>query len=437
MIYILSFLILLLSLGVVVFFRKSEVLRKEKENISKQLKDKEEEFFSLKMEMIKIQTIAEEEKKASIEKLSLLENAKEKLTDTFKALSSETLQKSNTSFLQLAKESFDKLYEKSESSLDKKHNVLKEMLNPVKETVAKLDANMKEMEKERKTDHATLNQQIKHMLETETALKEETKTLVNALKAPHIRGRWGELQLRRIVELSGMVNHCDFVEQKQSNQEDSLHRPDMVIQLPGNKQIIVDAKTPFEAFYAAQSAKDEDERLSKLKLHAKHIRQHIISLGKKSYFESFENVPEFVVLFLPSEGFFSAALEQDPSLIEIGVDQKVILATPITLIGLLRAIAYGWKQEKISLHAKEIHSLGKELYKRICDMQAHITKLGKSITTSIDSYNKMLGSLEYRVLVSARKFEKLGVSLDDECLDASNFIENSVKPLTSIEMIEH
>ncbi|MCH9631642.1 MAG: hypothetical protein S4CHLAM37_16660 [Chlamydiia bacterium] len=295
---------------------------------------------------------------------------------------------------------------------------------------------MKEIEKDRKSDQATLKEQIKHMMETETALKEETRTLVNALKAPHIRGRWGELQLRRIVELSGMVNHCDFVEQKQSDLQESLHRPDMVIKLPGNKQIVVDAKTPFEAFYAAQSTKDDAERLTKLKQHAKHIRKHIIDLGRKAYFESFDNVPEFVVLFLPSEGFFSAALEQDPSLIEIGVDQKVILATPITLIGLLRAIAYGWKQEKISLHAKDIHTLGKELYKRICDMQGHITKLGKNLTSSVDSYNKMLGSLESRVLVSARKFEKLGVSIDDESLDPSKFVEHAIKPLTSSELIE-
>ncbi|PCI92831.1 DNA recombination protein RmuC [Candidatus Aerophobetes bacterium] len=436
MLYILSFLTLILFSVCFLFYKKVESARFQKEKLSLELKEKEEKLFTLSLEMTRIKTIAEGEKKSADEKLKLLENAKEKLTDTFKALSSETLAKNNSSFLQLAKESFEKHFEKSESSLDKKHHILKELFNPVKESMTKLDMGMKEIEKDRKSDQATLKEQIKHMMETETALKEETRTLVNALKAPHVRGRWGELQLRRVVELSGMVNHCDFVEQKQSDHEESLHRPDMVIQLPGNKQIIVDAKTPFEAFYAAQATKDDAERLTKLKLHAKHIRKHIIDLGRKAYFESFDNVPELVVLFLPSEGFFSAALEQDPSLIEIGVDQKVILATPITLIGLLRAISYGWKQEKISLHAKDIHTLGKELYKRICDMQSHITKLGKNLTSSVDSYNKMLGSLESRVLVSARKFERLGVSLDDEALDPSKFVEHAVKPLTSPELIE-
>ena len=199
----------------------------------------------MKLEMTKQKAISEEEKKASEEKLKLLESAKSSLAETFKALSLESLEKSNVSFLQLAKESFEKLHEKSESSLDKKHQVLKEILNPVKDTISKLDTGMKELEKERKTDHATLKEQIKHMVDAEAALKNETHTLVNALKAPHIRGRWGELQLKRIVELSGMVNQCDFYEQKQSDLEDSLQRPDMVIRLPGSKQIVVDCKNAF------------------------------------------------------------------------------------------------------------------------------------------------------------------------------------------------
>ena len=277
----------------------------------------------------------------------------------------------------------------------------------------------------------SLKEKLGQMIDQEKELKQETQSLIRALRTPNVRGRWGEIQLRRVAELSGMVNHCDFVEQKQ-DLEDGRSRPDMIINLPGNRQVIVDAKTPFEAYLDAMQTTDEDKRDAKLKLHAKHVRQHIVGLGKKAYWQKFDQTPEFVVLFLPSEGFFSAALEQDPTLIEIGVDQGVIIATPMTLIGLLRAVSYGWKQERLSQSAEEIAALGKELYKRLIDMQGHILKLGKSLGSSVENYNKMIGSYESRVLVSGRKFQKMGIGIEDES-EPSKLLEQMPRNLIEQE----
>ena len=336
----------------------------------------------------------------------------------------------------LANATLEKFQERAEGTFEKKSHAIHELFTPVKETLVKLGEGMQQIEKERKGDHAVLKEQIKNMAETEKELREETSMLIRALRMPIVRGRWGEMQLRRVVELCGMVNHCDFFEQQQEDTLEGKLRPDMIIKLPGDKQVIVDAKTPFEAYFDAMQEDDEKIKETKLKQHAKHVRMHIVSLGKKAYWESFQPTPEFVVLFLPSESFYSAALEQDPSLIEIGIDQKVVIATPMTLIGLLRAIAYGWKQETLTKHTKDIYELGKELYKRICDMHEHITKLGKSLSGSVESYNKMVGSLETRVLVSARKFQLLGIGVQEDAMDPTYLVEQSPRLLTAVEYLE-
>ncbi len=371
----------------------------------------------------------EEFKIHSEEKLKLIEESQKTLKESFKMLSVEALEKNNSQFLNLAKEAFEKTQEKVTGDLDKKKDVIKEMFAPIKESMYKMGEGMQKLEKERKADQEGLKERLSLMISQEKELKKETQALTRALRTPNIRGRWGEIQLKRVAELSGMINHCDFVEQKQ-DQEEGRSRPDMIVYLPGGRNVIVDAKTPFEAYLDAMQTTDEDIKASKLKSHAKHVRSHILGLGKKSYFEKFEQTPEFVVLFLPSEGFFSAALEEDPSLIEIGVDQNVIIATPMTLIGLLRAIAYGWKQEKLSQSAKEIALLGKELYKRLLDMQGHMQKLGKSINSSVETYNKMVGSYESRVMVSGRKFQKLGIGIEDE-LEPSKLLEQMPRELIS------
>ncbi|MDN3507756.1 MAG: DNA recombination protein RmuC [Simkaniaceae bacterium] len=365
------------------------------------------------------------------EKIKALEEAK----DTFRALSSEALEKNNTAFLQLAQQVMEKHHEKSKGVLDKKEQSILDLFKPVKDTLARLDTGMKNLEGERKVDQATLKKQLQHMIETERDLRKETSILVKALRTPIARGQWGEIQLKRVVELAGMVKQCDFVEQTSVTGGEGRLRPDLIVKLPGNKQIIIDAKTPFEAYFDSLSTDDPEEKQRKLQTHARHVRQHIQALGKKAYWEQFDHTPEFVILFLPSEAFFSAAVEYDPSLIEIGVDHGVVLATPTTLIGLLRVIAYGWKQESLSEHAHQISLLGEELYKRITDMSSHWHKVGKSLTSSIESYNKAVGSLETRVLVTARKFQTLGIGSETTPLP-THLVEQIARPLTATEMTD-
>ncbi|MCK4934336.1 MAG: DNA recombination protein RmuC [Simkaniaceae bacterium] len=387
-----------------------------------ELKEIEKTYHALCIKHSELKTFQVQQEKAMSEKIEWLKEAQEKLKESFKALSSEALEKSNASFLCLAKESLAKFHEGAKGDLEKRQQSIEHLITPVKETLTKLDIGMTQLEKERKGDHVSLREQMKMMTEAEKMLRKETSSLVNALRAPVVRGRWGEIQLRRVIEIAGMINHCDFYEQPVEKDPEGMLRPDLIVRLPGGKQIIVDAKTPFEGYLAALESDDQIVKEACLKRHARHVRQHVVALGKKAYWEKFQPTPEFVVLFIPSENFFSAALEYDPSLIESGAQNGVIIATPTTLIGLLRAISYGWRQEKLSQNAQEISELGAELYKRIIDMGNHFTKVGKSLSSAVESYNKTVGSLESRVMVSARKFKDLGIKKKDD--------------LTVIEMID-
>lgn len=340
------------------------------------------------------------------EKLKQSKEMREELSTSFRSLSHQALETNNQVFLDLARINFEKLQEGAKSDLDERRASIEQMISPVKERLGALDEGLKALEKERKGDHQNLKLQLGHLLELERKLMHETSSLTKALRSPQTRGRWGEIQLRRVVELCGMLNHCDFVEQEVS--AEGRARPDLIVKLPGGRQIIIDAKAPMDAYLSAVETEDESRRVEFLQEHARLVRSHAAALGKKSYYLHFKPTPEFVVLFLPSENFFSAALQQDPALIEIGIEQGVVLATPTTLIALLRAVAYGWKQESLSRHVEEVSHLGHELYKRIGDMAAHFSKTGRALTTAVESYNQTVRSLETRVLVSARKFQEMG-----------------------------
>lgn len=382
--------------------------------------------------LIHLRARGAERERAAEEKLALIAATEKKLADSFKALSSESLEKSNASFLQLAKETLGKFQEKAKGDLEKRQDSIEKVLKPVQDSLSKLDKGMQAIEKERKGEQESLRTQLKIMVDAEKELRAETSTLVKALRRPIVRGRWGEMQLKRVVELAGMVNHCDFYEQETA--DGGQVRPDLIVRLPGDKQVIVDAKTPCEAYLEAIESDDQDRKEERLKAHARQVRQHVAALGKKAYWQSFQPTPEFVVLFIPSDNFFSTALEFDPALIEVGVEQGVIIATPTTLIGLLRAIAYGWKQEKLSLHAEEVSKLGHELYKRITDMSEHWGRVGRTLSSSVEAYNKAVGSLESRVLVSARKFKEMGAAPRSIELDSLEGIDRIPREVQAPEM---
>ena len=362
------------------------------------------------------------ERASAGEKLALLDEARESFAATMKALAADALATSNRSFLDLAN-----------AQLDQRKQAVEHLVAPIKESLQKVDGKLQELEVARKGAYSELSTQVRQLADGQKELRNETGNLVTALRSPVVRGRWGEMQLRRVVEMAGMLSHCDFLEQSTVTVDGNGCGPP-VVRLPGGKQVVVDAKAPLQAYLDALEAKDEDTREARLADHARQIRDHIAKLSAKSYWgQSRRRPPEFVVLFIPGETFFSAALEQDPSLIEEGVNQQVILATPTTLIALLRAVAYGWRQETIAESAKAISETGRELYTRLATLTDHFAKVGRGLETAVRSYNEAVGSFETRVLPSARRFKEHGVAPTAE-LSALPVVERSVRPVSAPEL---
>lgn len=306
------------------------------------------------------------------------------MKSAFKAMSFDVMEKSGKQFLNLADAT----------------------LQPLRESMKLLNEHQRDLEKRREGAYGALSKQIEGLISSERELRTETTRLVQALRSPQVRGSWGEVHLRRVVELAGLINHCDFYEQKAFEADGRVLRPDLIIRLPGERYIAVDAKTPLSAYLDATDAGDDNLRKKKLQEHAVAVRKHMKDLSAKEYWKQLDPMPEYVILFLPAEAFFSAALQADPTLIEVGADQNIIVATPTTLIAILRAVAHGWKQESLSKSAREIARLGQELYERVGIVCDHWNKVGKSLNSAVESYNQSVASLESRVLVSARKLKE-------------------------------
>ena len=377
----------------------------------------------------RLESALEAERKASSEKVALLNEAGEKLQNAFKAMASDALKDNNLSFLQLAKSSLERFQSEAKGDLDNRQRAVADLVAPVHDSLKKVDAQIQQMEKERGHAYIELREQVQNLIAGNDRLQSETGNLVRALRTPNVRGRWGEIQLRRVVEIAGMLSYCDFTEQETFAGDNGRLRPDLIVRLPGGKNVVVDAKTPLQAFLDSFDAQDEATRKACLVNHARQVRDQINVLSGKKYWEQFESTPEFVVMFLPGETFFSAALEQDSGLIEHGVMNKVIPASPTTLIALLKAVAYGWNQEKLARNAQQISALGRELHERLRNLATHVSAVGTNLDRAVEAYNKAIGSMENRVLVSARKFTELGAAVAEDIPELAP-IETSARALS-------
>ena len=363
------------------------------------------------------------------ERARLMGDAKQALENAFKSLSAEALRDNNAAFMDLAKASLGEFQQVARGDLEKRQVAIDALVKPVRDSLEKVDEKIHALERVREQAYGEIRQQFAQMGEVHALLRQETANLVKALRQPHVRGRWGEIQLRRVVEMAGMLKHCDFVEQESADTDDGRLRPDLIVRLPGNRQIVVDAKAPISAYLDAHEAADEDTRRAKIREHAQLVRAHLQALARKAYWEQFQPTPEMVVMFIPGEAFYSAALEVDPELLDNGYSQNVIMASPASLMALLKAAAYGWRQESIAENAHAISLLGQELHKRLSDMSEHLAKLGRGLEAATASYNSAIGSLETRVLVSARRFKELGATSQDAEIVELRAIEGGVRRL--------
>ncbi|HUX83026.1 MAG TPA: DNA recombination protein RmuC [Halothiobacillus sp.] len=415
--------------------RRMEELHQERRAIEQKMDALNAQLRQNDTQRAELQERLIQERQASGEKLSLLEQAKSQFQQAFQALSAEALHANNESFLKLAQENLTQHQNAATQDLDQRQAAIGQLTQPIRERLDQFDVKLGQLEQVRTSSYGALHQQINDLLQIHLPqLHRETADLVRALRQPQTRGRWGEVQLKRVVELAGMLAHCDFEEQVSQSTENGRLRPDMIVHLPGGRRIVVDAKAPVSAYLQAIEASNDADRARYLNDHAQQVRTHITQLSKKEYFDQFDPTPEFVVLFVPGEVFFSAALMQDPTLIEYGAEKRVIPASPTTLIALLKAVSYGWRQEALAQNAQEMAQLGRELYERIGTLAEHWQRVGKSLDQSVVAYNQSVGALEGRILPSARKFRELGAvhAKRDEIPNLTPLTTES-RPLTAAE----
>ncbi len=373
--------------------------------------------------------LEETEKRLEAEK-GLLDKAREQLSDTFRALAADALQQNNAGFLALATERLGTVRTEAERDLEARKQAIEVLVKPLGDSLATMGAQIQALEKARGEAYGTLTEQLRSLATTENQLRSETASLVTALRAPKLRGNWGEVQLKRVVELAGMVNHCDFFEQETINTDDGMLRPDLRVQLPGGRNIIIDSKVPLDAYLRALEAKSEDERIRELRNHAAQVRARMNELSSKRYWQHLQPAPEFVVLFLPAESFYDAALQFDPALIEESVTQQVIIATATTLIALLKSVSYGWKQQQVEENARQISREGQQVYERIGNVAGYLGSLGAALKRAVGEFNNTLGSFEGRLMVSARKLKELGASTEAELPEIAR-IESTPRELSA------
>ena len=365
------------------------------------------------------------------ERLAARAELDRQLEDRFRALSGEALDRNNTSFLELARREFEQLHVRSSEELRRREQAVEHLVTPIRESLERVGNEVKTLESARRQDHGELTAQLRLLGETNERLRSETGSLVTALRSPSVRGRWGEMQLRRAVEVAGMLEYCDFVEQTSSS-EGSL-RPDLVVKLPGGRNLVVDAKVPLQALLDAHDATEEAAQAAAMRDFSRHVRMHVTKLSAKAYWTQFAPAPDFVIMFLPGEGFYRTALEQDSSLLEFTANERVVVASPSTLIAMLRAVAVGWREERVAESARAVNDLGRELYERLAVMIEHFIRVGKGLEGAVQSYNQTVGSLERRVLPSARRFLDHGIGSAKE-LPAVTAIERAPQPPQTIEL---